>query len=104
LPELLLITLIVRFGPGKAGQTARDLGKFAYQARGSIEEFKAEVTATGSLASQVKEDEQQEPTEDHIGASIIRDPWEALSRELRITGILGSSFFGRADEPRLDTR
>ena len=44
--ELLLIgvLLLVVFGPGKAGQMARDLGKFVYGARTSIEEFKAELT------------------------------------------------------------
>jgi Sec-independent protein translocase protein TatA len=45
--ELLLIgvLLLIVFGPGKAGQMARDLGKFVSGARGSIEEFKAELTS-----------------------------------------------------------
>ena len=45
--ELLLIgvLLLIVFGPGKAGQMFRDLGKFVYGARSSVEEFKAELTA-----------------------------------------------------------
>jgi Sec-independent protein translocase protein TatA len=45
--EILLIGVLflIVFGPAKAGQMFRDLGKFVYGARSSIEEFKAELTA-----------------------------------------------------------
>ena len=37
--------LLVVFGPGKAVSMARDLGRFANEARGHVEEFKSELTA-----------------------------------------------------------
>jgi Sec-independent protein translocase protein TatA len=45
--ELLIVglLLLIVFGPGRVGQMARDVGRFAYGARSSIEEFKAELTA-----------------------------------------------------------
>ncbi len=56
--ELLLIgvLLLIVFGPGKAGQMFRDLGKFVYGARSSIEEFKAELTTVDHPNDGKKED------------------------------------------------
>ena len=39
------LLLLIVFGPGRIGQMARDVGRFAYRARNSVEEFKAELTA-----------------------------------------------------------
>jgi len=43
--ELVVIVLlfVVVFGPGKAVSMARDLGRFANEARGHVEEFKGEL-------------------------------------------------------------
>ena len=43
--ELIVIVLLVLvvFGPVKAAGVARDLGRFAGEARGQVEEFKGEL-------------------------------------------------------------
>ena len=45
--ELVIVglLLLIVFGPARIGQMARDVGRFAYGARNSVEEFKAELTA-----------------------------------------------------------
>lgn len=45
--EIVIIGLIflVLFGPSKLPEMARDLGRFVNEARRSIDEFKAELTA-----------------------------------------------------------
>ena len=45
--EMVVIGLIflVLFGPSKLPELARDLGRFVNEARRSIDEFKAELTA-----------------------------------------------------------
>jgi Tat protein translocase TatB subunit len=45
--EIVIIGLIflVLFGPSKLPELARDLGRFVNEARRSIDEFKAELTA-----------------------------------------------------------
>jgi Sec-independent protein translocase protein TatA len=49
LQELLIIVLLllVVFGPGKAVGMARDLGRFANTARDQVEEFKDELLHDG---------------------------------------------------------
>ena len=44
--ELMVIGLLflVIFGPGKLPQMARELGRFANQARSAMEEFKSDIT------------------------------------------------------------
>jgi sec-independent protein translocase protein TatB len=43
--ELVIVGLLflLLFGPTKAGEVARDLGRFTSKARASIEEFKSEL-------------------------------------------------------------
>jgi sec-independent protein translocase protein TatB len=45
--ELVIIgfLLLIVFGPARIGQMARDVGRFAYGARSSIQEVKDELTA-----------------------------------------------------------
>jgi len=45
--ELVIIglLLLIVFGPARIGQMAREVGRFAYGARSSIQEFKDELTA-----------------------------------------------------------
>ncbi|MEW6636896.1 MAG: twin-arginine translocase TatA/TatE family subunit [Actinomycetota bacterium] len=45
--ELVIIGLLflIIFGPNKLPQMARDLGRFVAEARRSVDEFKAELTA-----------------------------------------------------------
>ena len=47
--ELVVIVLLVLvvFGPGKAAGVARDLGRFASEARGQVEELKSEIALSG---------------------------------------------------------
>ncbi len=40
---IIVLLLLVVFGPGKAVSMARDLGRFANEARGQVEEFKGEL-------------------------------------------------------------
>jgi Sec-independent protein translocase protein TatA len=40
---VIVILLVVVFGPGKAVSMARDLGRFANTARDQVEEFKGEL-------------------------------------------------------------
>ena len=40
---VIVLLLLVVFGPGKAVGMARDLGRFANEARGQVEEFKEEL-------------------------------------------------------------
>lgn len=44
--ELVIIAVLflLIFGPDKIGPMAREVGKFVGQARGAIDEFKAEIT------------------------------------------------------------
>jgi sec-independent protein translocase protein TatB len=39
------LLLLIVFGPARVGQMAREVGRFAYGARKSVEEIKAELTA-----------------------------------------------------------
>jgi sec-independent protein translocase protein TatB len=43
--ELVIVGILflLLFGPAKAGEVARDLGRFTSKARASIEEFKSEL-------------------------------------------------------------
>ncbi len=40
---VIVLLLVVVFGPGKAVSMARDLGHFVSEARGTVEEFKGEL-------------------------------------------------------------
>jgi Sec-independent protein translocase protein TatA len=40
---VIVLLLLVVFGPGKAVSLARDLGRFANEARGQVEDFKDEL-------------------------------------------------------------
>ena len=66
--ELLLIglLLLIVFGPGKVGQMARDVGKFAYGARRSIEEFKAELRSVDHPNRETGEDEEQHEEQESV--------------------------------------
>ena len=44
---VIVVLLLVLFGPVKAASAARDLGRFANEARGQLEEFKSELTLSG---------------------------------------------------------
>ena len=56
--ELVVIVFLVLivFGPGKVGSIAKDIGRWAYEARRSVEEFKEELNA-----KEEPEEEQQRP-------------------------------------------
>jgi Sec-independent protein translocase protein TatA len=60
--ELVVIVflILIVFGPGKAGNLARDLGRWVNEARSSVEEFKEELNA--------KEEPEEEPPEPVEGA------------------------------------
>ena len=51
------LLLLVVFGPARVGQMARDVGRFAYRARSSVEEFKAELTAVEPSSWRKAEDQ-----------------------------------------------
>jgi Sec-independent protein translocase protein TatA len=59
--ELVVIVflILIVFGPGKAGNMARDLGRWVNEARSSVEEFKEEISA---------KEEPEEPPETVEGA------------------------------------
>ncbi|MDQ5829190.1 MAG: twin-arginine translocase TatA/TatE family subunit [Actinomycetota bacterium] len=42
---IIVLVLLIVVGPAKIGQMARDVGKLAYGARRSLEEFKSELTS-----------------------------------------------------------
>jgi len=42
---IIVLVLLIVFGPAKMGQMARDVGKVAYGARRSLEEFKSELSS-----------------------------------------------------------
>jgi len=42
---VIVLVLLIVFGPARMGQMARDVGKFAYGARRSLEEFKSELSS-----------------------------------------------------------
>ena len=48
---LIVLLLLVVFGPGKAASMARDLGRFANDARRPIEELKDELASSGTEES-----------------------------------------------------
>lgn len=73
--ELLIIGLLLLlvFGPTKVGQMARDVGRFAYGARRSVEDFKAELaSAVDHPNRETDEDqrEEQESAEERDDASV----------------------------------
>jgi Sec-independent protein translocase protein TatA len=41
---VIVVVLLLIFGPAKLGHMARELGRFAYKARASMEEFKEEFS------------------------------------------------------------
>ena len=72
--ELIVIVLLVLvvFGPVKAAGVARDLGRFAGEARGQVEELKSELATTSSGEDQEEEDRRRrrEPrTRGRVGAT-----------------------------------
>jgi Sec-independent protein translocase protein TatA len=56
--ELIVVVLLVLivFGPAKAAGVARDLGRFAGEARGQVEELKGELATTSSGEDREEED------------------------------------------------
>ena len=64
---VIVFLLPVVFGPGKAVSLARDLGRFANDARGQVEEFKAEILGgeedRDEPASDALTDDEGEPRE-----------------------------------------
>ena len=75
--ELLIIglLLLIVFGPARVGQMARDVGKFAYGARRSAEEFKADLSSAVDHPDQEADEdenqrEQKEPPEDRKDARV----------------------------------
>ena len=44
---VIVLLVLVVFGPVKAAGVARDLGRFAGEARGQVEEFKSELALSG---------------------------------------------------------
>ena len=68
--ELIVIVLLVLvvFGPVKAASVARDLGRFASEARGQVEDFKSELTSSGK--DREEERRPREPrTRGRVGAA-----------------------------------
>ena len=61
---IIELLLLVVFGPARVGQMARDVGRFAYRARSSVEEFKAELTAV----DQGRQDEKPAEKEEQLRA------------------------------------
>ncbi len=61
--ELLVIVLLVLvvFGPVKAAGVARDLGRFAGEARGQVEELKGELAASSGADREEEERRRREP-------------------------------------------
>ena len=47
--ELVVIVflLLIIFGPQKLGSMAKDMGRWVYEARSSVDEFKEELASTG---------------------------------------------------------
>ena len=42
---VIVFLLLLVFGPGRLGSMAKDIGRWAYEARSSVEEFKAELAS-----------------------------------------------------------
>ena len=59
--ELLVIVLLVLvvFGPVKAAGVARDLGRFAREARDQVEELKGELAASSGEDREEEEEERR---------------------------------------------
>ena len=53
-PEMVVIglLLLVVFGPGKLPGMARDLGRFASEARRSVDEFKKDLVSEGEVGGE----------------------------------------------------
>ena len=61
--ELLVIVVLVLvvFGPVKAAGVARDLGRFAGEARGQVEELKSELAASSGEDREEEDGRRREP-------------------------------------------
>jgi Sec-independent protein translocase protein TatA len=66
--ELLIVVLLllVVFGPVKAAGVARDLGRVAGEARDQVEDFKSELTTS---SGEVREEDRQRRTRGRLGAA-----------------------------------
>ena len=71
---VIVLLLLVVFGPGKAVGMARDLGHFANTARDQVEEFKDEILEGGGNedvrsddVGQVRERDSKPPTKEEAG-------------------------------------
>jgi Sec-independent protein translocase protein TatA len=53
---VIVLLVLVVFGPVKAAGVARDLGRFAGEARGQVEELKSELATTSSGEDREEED------------------------------------------------
>jgi Sec-independent protein translocase protein TatA len=83
--ELLVVVLLllVVFGPGKAAGVARDLGRFASEARCQVKDFKSELALSGEDREEGDRQRRREPrTRGRVGA--------ALAGGIRLEGRSGS--------------
>ena len=65
---VIVVLVLVVFGPVKAAGVARDLGRFAGEARGQVEELKGELAA--SSGEDQEERRRREPrTRGRVGAA-----------------------------------
>jgi Sec-independent protein translocase protein TatA len=88
---IIVLLVVVIFGPGKAATLARDLGRFASEARRPVEEFKDELYSStsredrddGEAASDLRsEEENRARQEEEKGRKLVHKK-EALPTEVR---------------------
>ena len=63
---VIVLLLLVVFGPGKAVSMARDLGRFANEARDHVEEFKGELLGGDVDRDNPASDPRSEDTGDEV--------------------------------------
>lgn len=57
---VIVLLLLVVLGPGKAVGMAKDLGRFANEARNHMEEFKDELVSSQKEGGQIKANQRKE--------------------------------------------
>jgi Sec-independent protein translocase protein TatA len=73
--ELILVALLALliFGPGKAASVARDVGRFAQEARRSVEEFRSELAPGGEDRNDRADGSRSGDLEDGTRGRTIKD-------------------------------
>jgi Sec-independent protein translocase protein TatA len=97
---IIVVLLLIIFGPAKLGHLAKEVGRFAYKARASMDEFKEEFSV-----AQYSDQDHEEPRRSHsenMPDTTDRQP-PTKTTQTQLTGDEGSNDSSLLRPPAKDT-